>query len=77
MSAHRTLRVELLTSATIHWGVDDWRNVRDVDTCDTGLGVHVADLPTEALPVGARVMFTFLWRDSSRWEDRDFCVEIV
>jgi glucoamylase len=77
MSAHGILRVELLASATVHWGVDDWQNVRDIETRDTGLGVHVADLPTEGLAVGARVRFTFYWRDSSRWEGRDFYVDIV
>ncbi len=77
MNAHGTLRVELLTSATVRWGVDDWQNVRDVETHDTGLGVHVVDLPTEGLAAGSRVRFTFFWRESSRWEGRDFDVETV
>ena len=76
MNAKGTLRVELLAAATIHWGVDDWQSTCDVETRDTGLGVHVADLPTERLPAGARVRFTFRWRDSARWEGRDFSVEI-
>jgi len=77
MSAKKTLRVELLTPATVHWGVNDWQNIRDVETHDTGLGVHVADLSTERLPVETRVRFTFHWRDNARWEERDFSVEIV
>ena len=77
MSAKRTLRVELLTPATIHWGLDGWRNACDVETRDTGLGVHFADLPTGALRTGTQVQFTFYWRESERWEGRDFSVNIA
>ena len=45
-----TLRLEMLTPATIHWTADACRTVRDVETVDTGLGVHVADLPTAVGP---------------------------
>jgi glucoamylase len=77
MSVTKTLRVELLTAATVHWGVNDWQNIRDVETRDTGVGVHVADLATERLPVGTRIRFTFHWRDVARWEGRDFCVDVA
>jgi glucoamylase len=77
MSAKMTLRVELLASATVHWGVDGWQRVRDVEMRDTGLGVHFADLPTETFPIGTRVSFTFHWRSSARWEGRDFFVDIT
>jgi len=77
MGTKTTLRVELLAPATVHWGVDAWQDVRDVETRDTGLGVHLADLPTERLRVGACVRFTFHWRDRSRWEGRDFSVSIA
>jgi glucoamylase len=77
MNAKRTLRVELLTSATIHWGLDGWRHACDIETRDTGLGVHFADLPTRALGTGTQVQFTFYWRDSARWEGRDFSVNIA
>jgi glucoamylase len=48
-----------------------------VDTADTGLGVHVADLDTADQPVGRRVVFTFFWHDAGTWEGRDFSVEAV
>ena len=76
MSTGKTLRVELLAAGTVHWGVGDWQGGGDVETRDTGLGVHFADLPTGALEVGAHVRFTFHWRDSSRWEGRDFSVGV-
>jgi glucoamylase len=72
----RILRIEVLAAATVHWGVDGWQNVRDVETRDTGLGIHVVDLPTESLDVGTRVAFTFRWRASRTWEGQDFLVRV-
>jgi len=77
MNAGKTLRVELLAPATIHWGTEDWRRTGDLETCDTGLGVHFADLPTDKLRSGTQVRFTFHWRENGRWEGRDFAVGIA
>ena len=41
MPANRTLRVETLAPAVVHWSVDGWRTVHDTATRDTTLGVHV------------------------------------
>jgi len=77
MPARRTLRVETLVKAIVHWSVDGWRTVRDTATDDTTLGVHVVDLPTIRLRRGDRVDFTFYWPEVDRWEGTDFivCVE--
>jgi len=72
----RTLRVETLAPATVRWSADGWRTVRDAATRDTGLGVHVADLPTGTLPPGSEIPFTFYWREAGRWEGTDFSVKI-
>jgi glucoamylase len=77
MTAGKTLRLETLAPAEVHWGIDGWREVRDQPTRDTGLGVHVADLPTAGLPDGALVDFTFRWPAAGRWEGRDFRVEVA
>ena len=37
-------------------------------------GIHILDLPTASLPVGAQVIFTLYWKDESRWEGTDFRV---
>ena len=76
MNARNTLRVELLAPATIHWGEDDWQRTGDVETRDSGLGVHFAGLPTETPRAGAQVRFTFHWREGARWGGRDFAVGI-
>jgi glucoamylase len=66
-----------LAAATIHWGEGDWQRTGDIETRDTGLGVHFADLPTEKLPSGTQVRFTFHWRQRAGWEGRDFAVSIA
>ncbi len=74
--AGKVLRVEVLAPAIVHWSRDAWHMVEDTRTWDTGLGVHVADLPTDALPPGARAVFTFFWPEADRWEGIDFAVTI-
>jgi len=73
----RTLRVETLAPALVHWSVDGWRAVHDIRTRDTTLGVHVVDLETQGLRIGDRVDLTFYWPEADRWEGTDFvvCVE--
>jgi glucoamylase len=70
----RTLRIEALAPAVVHWSVDGWRTVHDAPARDTTLGVHVADLETMHLASGDRVDFTFYWPEADRWEGADFVV---
>lgn len=74
--AGRTLRVEVLTPAIVHWSADGWKTVRDTKTRDTGLGMHVADLETASLRDGAQVDFTLYWPGSNRWEGVNFSVAV-
>jgi len=76
MAPGRTLRIETLAPAVVHWSSDGWSTVHDTHTHDTTLGVHVADLDTEGLGVGGRVCLTFYWPEAGRWEGADFCVVV-
>jgi glucoamylase len=76
MPTGRKLRIEALEPAVVHWGTGDWKDVQDVRTWDTGLGVHVADLDTASLPDTTRVVFTFYWPGADRWEGSDYSVEM-
>jgi glucoamylase len=76
MPVRKTLRIETLAPALVHWSSDGWRTVQDATTRDTGLGIHTADLGTRTLSGGQRVDFTFHWRDADRWEGVDFSVGI-
>lgn len=74
--AGATLRLEVLAPATVHWSDDNWRTAHDTQTTDTGLGVHIADLPTNHLGAGSEVVFTFRWQND-RWEGSDYRLSIV
>jgi glucoamylase len=74
MPAGKTLRVETLVPAVIHWSSDAWVTPRDTKTHDVGLANHSADLTSPELPAGAQIRFTFYWPDADRWENKDFLV---
>ena len=72
----KVLRIELLAPAKVHWSGDGWQTTTDADTRDTGLGLHLVDLPTGDLAAGSTLAFTFFWPEASRWEGRNFSVQI-
>jgi glucoamylase len=74
MPQGQTLRIEVLAPATVHWTADGWDTSRDVDTRDTGLGIHVTDVATAGLRPGTDISFTFYWPGEERWEGADFAL---
>jgi glucoamylase len=76
LPAGKTLRLETLASSIVHWSADDWQTVSEARTRDTGLGIHIVDLPTSDFPAGTRVCFTFYWIEENRWEGTDYEVEV-
>ena len=70
------MRIETLAPAVIHWSADDWNTVQDIKTSDVGLGIHMTDLSTQALPEGKQIRFTFHWPDADRWEGTNFIVRL-
>jgi glucoamylase len=68
----RSLRIETLAAANIHWTGDGWRSSHDTPSRNSGLGVHFADLALAELAQGERVEFTFHWDGANRWEGRNF-----
>jgi glucoamylase len=66
----KTLRIITDKAAKIHWSFDGWTTANDSQTHDTGFGCWFADLPSDQLPAGANIVFTFLWQE--RWEGKDF-----
>jgi glucoamylase len=77
MPAGKTLRLEVLAPAVVHWSPDGWRTLYDTATWDTGLGVHVADVRTATLTTGGMVHFTFYWPAAGRWEQTNFMVIVA
>jgi hypothetical protein len=76
LSAGKVLRLEVLAPAVVHWSSDGWDTAHDARTRDTGVGVYLADLPTEKLAAGAAVVFTFYWPEAGHWEEQDFRVTV-
>jgi glucoamylase len=74
---HKKLRIKLLDPALVHWSLDGWKSAHDTNTRDTGLGLHILDLPTASLPAGSQIVFTFLWTQENRWEGKDYTVTVV
>jgi len=73
---NKTLRIVLLSPARVHWSIDGWQTAHDNDAKDTGLGIHILDLPTASLSPGGQAVFTFFWPNENRWEGTDFQVSI-
>ena len=77
LAAGRTLRIETLAPAVVHWSADRWQSTQDLATRDTGVGLYVADLPAETLAAAEDIRFTFYWPGATRWEGRDFTVAVT
>ncbi len=77
MPPGKILRIELLDPGTVHWSCDNWRTAQDTQTRDTGFGLHIVEVPTNELPPGAAVTFTFCWKVAEKWEGENFTVAIA
>ena len=76
MPMGKKLRLELQAPGQVHWSSDSWKTTQDTDTRDTGLGIHLVDLPADQLVSGREIVFTFYWKQEKRWEGTDFAVTI-
>jgi glucoamylase len=72
----KTLRLETPTPAIVHWSIDHWQTVQNAKMRGNGLGGYLADLPTEKLPGGTTIVFTFYWPEADRWEKANFGVTV-
>ena len=56
---------------------DDWVTQVKAETKDTGVGLFVAEIATDGMAAGQRIVFT--WRDaeSGAWRGRNFEVAIA
>jgi glucoamylase len=72
----KILRIQSHSAAKIRWSIDAWKTFHNVETRDSGLGVLYADIPTDNLPEGCIVEFTFYWPSAGVWEGTNFKVEI-
>ncbi len=74
--AGKILRIILPDAALVHWSTDEWQTTHDVQTRDTGLGVHIVDLAIAELAGRASLIFTFEWTASGAWEGENYSVQV-
>lgn len=75
MPAGKKLRVEARAPAVVCWSSDGWQSSRECAAEDTGLGIHIADLPTEGLAAGAEVRFR-IRREGARFWGKEQSVTV-
>ena len=56
LAAGRALRLDLPAPATITWSADGWKTEASLATTDTGLGLHLAEIPCSGLPAGTDIL---------------------
>lgn len=76
MPCGKKLRMLLMEPALVHWSFDGWVTCKDSGSEDSGWHLEHVDLPTETLATGRVVTFTFFWKKSGSWEDRNFSVTV-
>ena len=71
------LRVQANEPFSLHWSSDGWKSVNDIESTVNALAIDFVDLPaTVSLSKNDRVVFTFYWRSTNRWEGRDYDVTV-
>ncbi len=75
--AGRVLRIDLTEPARVRWTSDGWNTDSDIDAEDTGLGLHVVELPTRDLRPGTQLAFTWLSLATGNWVGRNFTVVVA
>ena len=75
--AGRVLRLDFAGPALVLYTRDNWDTQVNAKTKDTGLGLFVAEIGTEGMTAGQRIVFT--WRDpaTAAWRRRNFEVAIA
>ncbi len=71
------LRLELCNPCTVRYSTDAWQTMHEVETRDSGIGLYLANLPTEKLSPGDVVIFTFFMTDTQSWIGTNFSVTAV
>jgi glucoamylase len=73
LSPGKTLRIEVMADAVVHWTDDGWATIRETPTEQKSPGLFVADLPSDHDDHEA-LTFTFFWKEAGHWENRNYSV---
>jgi glucoamylase len=73
----KILRIIVSKDATVVWSADDWATTNKTEaTPISTLNLWFVDLPAKKLPGGSVIEFTFFWKESKRWEGRNYSVVV-
>jgi glucoamylase len=75
--AGQTLRLDLSDESIVRYTRDDWKTQADVATSDTGVGLHVAELPTSGMAPGRKLVFTWRRKADDAWVGRNFETQVI
>jgi len=71
------LRIQAAEPFRLHWSNDGWQSQNNTDSNANALQIDFVDLPaTVSSSKGMSIRFTFFWRNSDRWEGRDYAVTV-
>jgi glucoamylase len=77
LPAGKALWMVLPRPVTLHLGFDGWRDIRDDQTTELGLGLHGLRIPARELAARHSLEFTWRWQDDGQWLGQDFQVPVV
>ena len=71
------LRIQAAEPFRLHWSNDGRQSQNNTDSNANALQIDFVDLPaTVSSSKGMSIRFTFFWRNSDRWEGRDYAVTV-
>ena len=75
--AGQTLRLDLPDESIVRYTRENWKTQADVATSDTGLRLHVAELPTAGMAPGDKLVFSWRRKADQVWRAQDFDALVV
>lgn len=76
MKAIEPLRIVTHEPALLHWSKDGWKTAYDNKLETSGLGLYFFNLPSGTFKSGEKLLFTFYFPLSDKWEGRDYSILI-
>jgi glucoamylase len=77
MTRGKILRLILAAEATVVWSDDRWKTTKKSEASDVNaLNLWFADFPTNTVPDGSVIEFTFFWKEAQSWEGKNYSVTV-
>ena len=77
MSVGSELRIGLLQSGMVVWSTNNWSDVAQTATHDSGAGLHIVEISHGLLKIGDVVDFTYQHSANQLWAKQNFQVVVV